>query len=123
NPNYEPAHRELGAALGFKGDANAQVDEEHKAIQLRGDDPDAYYYLGMAYIQLSKTPEAVAAYEKCVSLDPKNAEAFHILAACLASENQFDKALQAAQKAVDLDGSNADYRTTLKKLQAKKKSM
>jgi len=74
----------------------------------------------MAYMQQNKAGDAAAAYEKCVSLDPKNADAYHMLSACQAANNQFDKALAAAKMAIKLDPRNESYQTTLKKLESRK---
>jgi len=48
NANYAGSHRDLGAALGMKGDSDGQIAEEKKALQLAPEDADAYFYLGSA---------------------------------------------------------------------------
>jgi cytochrome c-type biogenesis protein CcmH/NrfG len=112
-------HRELGIALGLKGDVGAQESEEKKALQLQPNDSEALYYLAMAYVQQDKRGDAIKALEKCVQLDPKNAEAFRTLAGVKAASGQFKEAIALAQKAVDLKPADAQCKKTLDKIKAK----
>ncbi|HEY5122963.1 MAG TPA: tetratricopeptide repeat protein, partial [Ignavibacteria bacterium] len=53
-------------------DAVAKFQE---SIKLNNSFPFTYLWLGKSYVGLQKNTEAIAAYTKCLELDPNNEEA------------------------------------------------
>ncbi|MEO8400039.1 MAG: tetratricopeptide repeat protein [Ignavibacteriaceae bacterium] len=61
-----------------------------------------YYYLGEAYLILSKNDKAIESLKKCVKIDPKYAEAFYKLGEAFNENNEIDDAVKAYQDALAL---------------------
>ncbi|MBP9088437.1 MAG: HEAT repeat domain-containing protein [Kofleriaceae bacterium] len=65
--------------------SEARLDQEaiewsQKALAKSPNDPVAYERMGQRYVEMQKLPEAIAAYEKATSLDPKNTKTQFALA-------------------------------------------
>lgn len=73
-----------------------------KAIDLHGSYADAYLLLGMAYADLNKWREALAAFEKAVELDGELAAAHLALGACLAQQGNFTAAEKPLLRGLEL---------------------
>lgn len=81
--------RRLGAALLFlRSDPGGALPALEEAVKLRAEDADAHVLLGVCLNGLGRHPEAVAAFEEAVRLDP---EAFELRPAAKA-------AFEAAQR-------------------------
>jgi serine/threonine protein kinase/tetratricopeptide (TPR) repeat protein len=81
----------------------ASIIERDPAKQLRlleelvgkyPDEKEAHYRLGLAYISLGRTPEAIAVLEKAIAIDPKFAPAVNELGYLYAQNGDFAKAVQ-----------------------------
>jgi tetratricopeptide (TPR) repeat protein len=46
------------------------------ALAMKPDNHDAYYHMGCAYAELKQWKEAIAAYKKCIALEPKGHDAY-----------------------------------------------
>ncbi len=112
NKDHGDAHRELGAALGLKGDSEGQLTELNKALEINSNDANAYFYQGSAYLALGKMNDAEIALKKCVDLDDKNGDAFRLLAGIQAGGGHFQEALGYADKAVAIDPGNKAFLKT-----------
>ncbi len=110
------AHRDYGACLGLKKDYAGEIAEEEKAIGLKSDDGDSYYYLGSAYSLLGKRTEAQTNLLRCVELDKKNADAYSILSGIACANDQFKEAIKYAETAANLEPGNTQYATALRKI-------
>lgn len=148
DPKHAACHRQLGALLGLKGDTEAQINEEKKAIELAPNDSDAYFYLASGYFVQAKLDQNQAAkaakpgpgddgnrgydakdlkyleearknFEKSIQLNPQYAQAHHMLAITLGAQKNFDQAVKSEETAIKLEPANADYKQTLKKLRAR----
>jgi tetratricopeptide (TPR) repeat protein len=76
--------------------------------------PDGWLWLGSVREVLGDLPAATAAYEKAVSLNPKNALASNNLAWRLASDGgDYTRAVALAKQATALQPDRADYGDTL----------
>ncbi len=73
-----------------------------KAAAETPDDPQAFFYLGVAKEQLGSADEAVAAYEKAISLEPKLIDASVNLSALLTDLQKDEQALSVVEKALEL---------------------
>jgi tetratricopeptide (TPR) repeat protein len=71
-------------------------------------DPNALYYLGIAYTRKGLYPEAVACLTQVVDLVPKFPPAYFELGVAYQRQGEREKALAAYQKNVELDGANPD---------------
>jgi len=69
-PNDPDAHRNLGAALYFKGDLNSAVAEFRKCIDLRPGDPSFHNDLGVALYQKGDQRAAMDEFNIASRLDP-----------------------------------------------------
>ncbi|MEO6776717.1 MAG: HEAT repeat domain-containing protein [Kofleriaceae bacterium] len=56
------------------------IEWQQKALAKSPNDPTAYEGLGERYVEMQRLPEAIAAYEKTVLLDPHNSKAAFALA-------------------------------------------
>ena len=56
------------------------IEWQQKALAKSPNDPTAYEGLGERYVEMQRLPEAIAAYEKTVQLDPHNSKAAFALA-------------------------------------------
>jgi Flp pilus assembly protein TadD len=71
-PTDGEARLRLGAALLHMQDRAADAEPElREAARLRPDDPEAQVLLGDALARLGRLPDAVAAFEQALRLDPK----------------------------------------------------
>lgn len=74
-------------------DAEAREWQE-KALAKSPSDPSAYMRIAEGYAEMQQFPEAIAAYEKTVQLDPRNAKAQFALAQLYVQGNQPMKAAE-----------------------------
>ena len=67
----------LNAGIGFlnKKDPTGAWEQFDKAVKLKPEDPDGYFYRGLAALQLKKKAEAKADLEKYLQLDPGGGQA------------------------------------------------
>lgn len=70
-PGFAEAWSELGHALKGQKRWDDSVKAYQEALRLRPDFPQALEYLGEAYVQMGKTAEARAVFERLKPLDPK----------------------------------------------------
>ncbi len=69
--------------------------------------PQAYINRGIIYMNNNKTAEALADYNKAISLEPDFSKGYSNRAIIYTNENKFDLAIQDYEKAIKLDPSNA----------------
>ena len=65
-----------------------------KAVKLRPDFVEGYWYQGTAYYTLEKFPECRDAFRRVTRLSPKNGGAFAFLGLCEFGLKDYDRALQ-----------------------------
>jgi TonB family protein len=94
---------------------NTQVlDELNKAVNENGLNADAWYYLGIAYLQHNNFKQASKAFDRAKELQPGLAASTHAqLAYTLVLRNQLQRALAEVTKALDLDPTNVDALYTM----------
>jgi Flp pilus assembly protein TadD len=73
-----------------------------KATADSPEDPQAFFYLGVAHEQLGHADEAVTAYQKAAELDPKLIDASVNLSALLTDLQRDQEALDVVEKALKL---------------------
>ncbi len=83
------------------------------AIEYDPDYPDAYNNLGVQYMRLGRTSEAVTAFRRAIALDPGGALQQANLAVALARSGRPAEAETWARAAVRLDPTNPGTRNVL----------
>ena len=69
-PKSGPAADVLGYALVLSGDLVDGEQTLQQALSLGGDNASTYFHLGVLYQQQKRLPEAEAAYQRALNLDP-----------------------------------------------------
>ncbi len=104
-----------GRALNDGSDREASY--YHKAISLCPDLIEAYYSLGVMYIQQKNAQQAVKLHQKIVRMQPNEAEAHFRLGLSYLLDRRFNLAYQEFQKTLQLDPKHeqaAEYLERLK---------
>lgn len=89
-----------------------------KALELRPDDPDALFNLGMAYSQTGEVAKAARVYERVVVLTPADAEAHYRLGVLRSHLGDRSGAEAELARAVRLEPGHAAAADALAKLRA-----
>ncbi len=104
----------LGYIQGNLGDRHQETLQYEKAIQCGLDTDDRLFYnLGMAYGEMDRMEEALAAFERAVSLNSQNAENFFGLGLIAKWAGQTDRAKTALHQTLDLDPQHWEARILL----------
>jgi tetratricopeptide (TPR) repeat protein len=80
---------------------------------------NSYYYLGQIHVYLENRQDAIAAYQKLLTLSPKREreiQYLHSLISLSAEEEDFEGALEYARKWGDLEPDNPEVRDMIAKL-------
>jgi len=104
-------HLSLGQAFLHKGSPEQAHDHLLKAVQIHADRANTHYNLGLALVMQGHIDQALACYEKAITLDPAidTSTAFHCaLAECYAQKRDFQRAIASARKALTLAERNQD---------------
>jgi TonB family protein len=109
NPALAPA-----VQLIRDGETHKALDVLKKAVRENKTDGEAWYYLGIVYLQLSDFKKAAAAFKKATEVRPDlAAQAQAGYAYALALRNNLDAASAAANQALEIDPTNIDALYTL----------
>ena len=113
DPDYAPAHDNLGITLQEQGRVDEAVESHRKAVKLQPGNAVTHNNLGKALILKGRTKDAIASFERALEIDPNYAEARHKLrnargrlvpawhAPMLADHLRNDAYQAAIEKAVD----------------------
>ena len=82
----------------FRRARHAAVDAFRRVTEIDPNDADTWYFLGSTYAQLKQFPEAIAAFEHALKLDPLHASAQFGLARAYQQSGQPDAAHEAMKK-------------------------
>ena len=102
NPNYAPAHHQLGAALECQGKRDQALSSYKKAVQLQPDFAEAHYFLANAQRDAGAIPEAVSSYRRAIEIQPDFVEALSNLGAVLTALGDIPEAVKALNLAITL---------------------
>jgi tetratricopeptide (TPR) repeat protein len=105
DPDSGFAHELLSFASYRIGNGDVAVKEAKAAIALRPGDPDAYKYLGLAYIARREYEKSDAAFAQALRLKPDYAMVFYDIGVGFTDQKMPREAVEAYQKAIALDGS------------------
>lgn len=109
NPALAPAVK-----LIREGEPQKALDALKKAVKENKRDGEAWYYLGVVYLQLSDFKKGAEAFKKAIEARPdleSQAQAGHAYALVL--RNRLDSATVAANKALAIDPKNVEALYTL----------
>src|ERR1700743_1689449 len=86
------------------GDAAYAIEKLTQALQIKGfNNPDTYLLMGDAYRKLIDGGNAVTAYNKALTLDPKLAEAKYKIAKIYETQNNKEFFILAFESAIQMD--------------------
>jgi tetratricopeptide (TPR) repeat protein len=91
-----------------KGDLDGALSALQKVLADSPQDPNALYYLGLAYGGKKMYAEAVAPLTKVTELTPTFPSAWFELGVCYRGLGQTEKSLAAYDKSLELEPDNAD---------------
>ena len=103
-------HRNLGVAFYKTGMLEEAVREFRRVIELRADDAQARFVLGLVLMRQGKWPDAANAFHEAASQPQAKAAVFHNLAYALERLGRYDEARAALEEAVHR-GGGPDPRT------------
>lgn len=117
NPQDAP-HREFAELLMKQGRTMAAAEEYQAAIPKDPNDADLRNTLGVALVHLRKFPQAQAAFEDALRLNPRLVQAEVNLGNVLGTQGQDAAAAEHFHRALALDPNSADARRGLEILRS-----
>ncbi len=103
NPNFAPAHSNLGASLKALQRLDEAVASYERAIALAPDTAEAHSNLGNALRELRRPDEALARYDLAIALKPDYADAFYNRGNALNDLKRRDEAMASFARAFELN--------------------
>lgn len=68
NPNYAPAHMNLGITYYYLNKFNENIERQKKAISLNPNYPDTYFFMAQGYERSNNPQQAIIYYKKFLDL-------------------------------------------------------
>jgi tetratricopeptide (TPR) repeat protein len=106
-----------------KGEYQKAVDLAKKFIEAQQITEGLYVDLGIAYQKLKDYPQAIAAYEEAIKLNPLGTAALMNEASCYQEQNDLVKLAETLKKVVDVDPTREDVRYSLAVLYDKQEKL
>ena len=107
NPDHWPTRNNLGSALLQKGDLDGALACFEIALRNSPSRPgvqkNIYRNIGDVFSKMGRTDEAIAQFEKCLSISPDFAEAHHDLANALRRKGRYRDAIAHYESALRID--------------------
>jgi tetratricopeptide (TPR) repeat protein len=107
NPNDKDSHAELGELLIETGDPTDGRDHLETAVRLGLDDPQAWYFIGVADGELGDLQDSITSFEHAELEDPANPAVLESLVGSYLQAGRLDDALRIANRAVELHPNEA----------------
>jgi ribosomal protein S12 methylthiotransferase accessory factor len=112
-PNRFEVHFFLGLVLENQGRPDAALAHYEQTLKLSPpahEIPSIHVHLGICQRDLGEFPEALAALQQAVALEPNLKEGYHQMGFCHFKMGQFQDAVHCFEKVIELDpGSGIDY--------------
>lgn len=102
----KPAREEFDKGLHFlnaQKNPKASLDHFQRAVRLAPDFYEAYFLLGMAYVELNSGSEAEAALRKSIQINRQFLPPYYPLAVLLISQKQFEEGERLLLQAMEQD--------------------
>lgn len=106
-PNDIEIHSLLASSYSTMRNFEMAISSYKKVIELDGTRDDAYYGLGMTYIKMLRSNDALPLLEKAVELNPDYKEAYFYIGNAHQDIKNFDKAAVAYEKFLESQPENA----------------
>jgi membrane associated rhomboid family serine protease/Tfp pilus assembly protein PilF len=104
-PDFAAVHAALASAYIKKNDFEHAASELQRVIALNPRNEDAYYRLGLIYIEQKLPEKAQAIFSQLLKVDPDSAEGHAGLASALADQRRNLEALEEYKRAAAIDAS------------------
>jgi len=78
-PNYAPAHNNLGIIFNALEEAQKAISSYQKAIRIKPNYAHAHNNLGMVFVELGEFEKAISSYQMSVKYEPENLAYFYYL--------------------------------------------
>lgn len=102
-PSASKEFREGAELLNQKKSPRASIEHLQKALAIYPGYFEAYFLMGMAYLQLNSPGEARDALQQAIKLNPRFIEPYYPLATLLLSEKQYAEGERLLRQAQELD--------------------
>src|SRR5580693_5524760 len=99
--NFDNVAKAATAALQA-GDTSEAIRDYRRAVEIRGDWEEGWWYLGTLQYDADRFVEAIPPLEKVVELDPANGPAWNFLGLCEFEIRDYEKSLKHLQKGQEL---------------------
>ena len=100
-PSFEDLEKSATAAREA-GKTEEAVRDYQRAVELRSDWEEGWWYLGTLQYDADDCPEAVPAFKKVVQLDPANGPAWNFLGLCEFETRDYAQSLEHLQQGQEL---------------------
>ncbi|HEY8462234.1 MAG TPA: FG-GAP-like repeat-containing protein, partial [Blastocatellia bacterium] len=107
DPNFALARVNLALAYYYLNDSRAAVEEARAGVKLAPDSPNAHYALAMALRNEKLYDEALAEFNKVLSIDPRDSATNIQIGQLNAQKRQYPQAIAAFQRAIESEPYNA----------------
>lgn len=102
-PDNPTVWKNLGVALGQRGDLNGAIAAHREAVRLAPTDATAHNNLAIVLRQLGDADGAIAACREAIRLDPEFAPTYDTLGISLQRKRDLDGAIEALREAIRRD--------------------
>jgi tetratricopeptide (TPR) repeat protein len=103
-PNFAAGHAALASAYAKKHDFGNAAAEMQRVIALEPQNEEAYYHLGVIYMEQNQPSKAEGAFAQLLKIDSNSADGHAGLANALAEQRRNLEALEEYKKTAALDG-------------------
>ena len=103
DPNYTPAHNNLGAIFKQLGELEKAKKCFEKAIEINSNYADAYNNLGVLFKELGELEKAKECFEKTIEINPNNANSHNNLGVIYKNLQENQKARDCYEKAIEIN--------------------
>ena len=106
DPNYTPAHNNLGILFQQSREYQKAKDCFEKIIKTVPNFPNVHNNLGITYNKLGESQKAISSFEKAIEINPKNIFALNNLGILFYELKEYQKAKDVFEKVIQIDANN-----------------
>jgi len=119
DPNNARAHVEQGKAYLFLNRANEARASLRRALELRNDDDEPHYFLGLLHRLQGDLVTAQSEFDAAIAINPENAKAHGNLGLVLVQQGRLEEAAERFRTALRLNPDDTIARQNLERLRQK----